>query len=77
MENAFGILAGITLFAVIVALLEWLGRRKDRQSRDRAAQHRYRNRSGAVACGVYLASTSSIASRLGPSIITARVAPSL
>ena len=37
MENAFGILAGVTLFAVIVALLDWLGRRKDRQSRDRAA----------------------------------------
>ena len=37
MENAFGILTGITLFAAIIALLDWLGRRKDRQSRDRAA----------------------------------------
>jgi hypothetical protein len=37
MENALGILIGITLVAAIVVLLDWLGRRKDRQSRDRAA----------------------------------------
>ena len=37
MENAFGILIGITLFAAAIAVLDWLGRRKDRQSRNRAA----------------------------------------
>ena len=37
MENAFGILLGIALVAWIVILLDWLGRRKDRRSRDRAA----------------------------------------
>ena len=37
MENAFGILLGIALVAWIVILLDWLGRRKDRGSRDRAA----------------------------------------
>ena len=37
MENAFGIPIGITLFAALIALLDWWGRRKDRQSRNRAA----------------------------------------
>ena len=37
MENAFGILIVITLFAAIIALLDWVGRLKDRQSRNRAA----------------------------------------
>jgi len=37
MENAFGILIGITFCALIIALVDWLGRRKDRQSRNRAA----------------------------------------
>lgn len=37
MENAFGILYGIAFVAAIIALLDWLGRRKDRQSRNRAA----------------------------------------
>ena len=37
MENAFGILIGITLVAAIIALLDWLGRRRDRQSRNRTA----------------------------------------
>ena len=37
MVNGFGILIGITLVVFIIALLDWLGRRKDRQSRDRAA----------------------------------------
>jgi hypothetical protein len=37
MENAFGILIGITLCAAIIALIDWFGRRKDRQSRNRAA----------------------------------------
>lgn len=37
MENAFGILIGITLVVAIIALLDWLGERKDRQSRNRAA----------------------------------------
>jgi hypothetical protein len=37
MENAFGILIGITLVAGIITFLDWLGGRKDRHSRDRAA----------------------------------------
>jgi hypothetical protein len=37
MENAFGILWGIALIAGIVTFLDWLGRRKDRRSGDRAA----------------------------------------
>jgi hypothetical protein len=37
MENAFGILIGITICVGIIALIDWFGRRKDRQSRDRAA----------------------------------------
>lgn len=37
MENAFGILIGILLVAFIIALLDWLGRRKDRKSHNRAA----------------------------------------
>jgi len=37
MENAIGTLFGIGIVAFIIALLDWLGRRKDRQSRDRAA----------------------------------------
>lgn len=37
MENAFGILFGIALFAAIIALLDWLGRRRDRKSHNRAA----------------------------------------
>lgn len=35
--NAFVMLWGIALFVGIVVLLDWLGRRKDRRSRDRAA----------------------------------------
>ena len=31
MVNAFGILIGITLVVAIVALLDWLGRRKERR----------------------------------------------
>lgn len=37
MENAFGILFGIALVAFMIAFLDWLGRRKDRKSRNRAA----------------------------------------
>lgn len=37
MENAFGILIGITLVVAIIALLDWLGERKERRSRNRAA----------------------------------------
>ena len=37
MENAFGILIGITLVAFIIALLDWWGRRRDRKSHNRAA----------------------------------------
>jgi hypothetical protein len=37
MENAFGILWGIALVVGIIAFLDWLGRRKDRRSRNRAA----------------------------------------
>ena len=37
MFNAFGIMFGILLVSAIVVLLDTLGRRKDRQSRNRAA----------------------------------------
>lgn len=37
MENALGILIGITLVVGIITLFDWLGGRKDRHSRDRAA----------------------------------------
>ena len=37
MENAPLMLGGITVVAAIITLLDWLGRRKDRQSRDRTA----------------------------------------
>lgn len=37
METGFGILIGIGLVAFVIALLDWMGRRKDRQSRNRAA----------------------------------------
>jgi hypothetical protein len=37
MVNAFGILWGIALIAWVVIFLDWLGRRKERRSRDRAA----------------------------------------
>ncbi len=37
MENAIGILIGITLCAALIVFLDWLGRRKDRRSRNRAA----------------------------------------
>ena len=37
MWNVVIILGGITLFAATITLLDWLGRRKDRQSRNRAA----------------------------------------
>ena len=37
MTNVFILLGGIALFAVVVTLLDWLARRKDRQSRNRAA----------------------------------------
>jgi len=36
MENAFGILIGITLIIAVITLLDWLGERKDRQSRNRS-----------------------------------------
>ena len=36
-ENAFGILIGITICVAIIALIDWFGRRKNRQSRNRAA----------------------------------------
>jgi hypothetical protein len=35
MANAFGILGGIILVCAIIALLDWLGRRKERQSKQR------------------------------------------
>jgi hypothetical protein len=35
--NAFGIILGIVLVAWMIVLLDWLGYRKERQSRDRAA----------------------------------------
>jgi len=37
MTNVFIMLGGIALFGIVVAVLDWLGRRKDRQSRNRAA----------------------------------------
>jgi hypothetical protein len=37
MWNVFIMLGGIVLFAAVVTLLDWLGCRKDRQSRNRAA----------------------------------------
>ena len=37
MFNAFGIIFGILLVSAIIVLLDTLGRRKDRQSHDRAA----------------------------------------
>ena len=37
MANALWMLWGIALVAGVVVLLDWLGRRKDRQSRNRAA----------------------------------------
>ena len=37
MVNAFGIIYGILLVVSIVVFLDWWGRRKERQSRDRAA----------------------------------------
>jgi len=37
MWNVVVILGGITLFGAVVTLLDWLGQRKDRQSRNRAA----------------------------------------
>lgn len=37
MENAVLMFAGFALVAVIIPLLDWLGRRKDRKSRNRAA----------------------------------------
>jgi hypothetical protein len=37
MFNAFGIMFGILLVSAIVVLLDKLGRRKERQSRNRAA----------------------------------------
>jgi hypothetical protein len=35
MENAIGILGGITIVAGIIVLLDWLGSRKDRQLKQR------------------------------------------
>ena len=37
MENALLMLGGIAVVVAIVVLLDWLGRRKDRESRNRAA----------------------------------------
>ena len=37
MENALLMLSGIALVAGIITLLDWLARRKDRQSRNRPA----------------------------------------
>jgi hypothetical protein len=37
MENAVMMFGALTLAAAVLALLAWLGRRKDRQSRNRAA----------------------------------------
>ena len=37
MENALLMYAGFALAAGLLVLLDWLGRRKDRKSRDRAA----------------------------------------
>ena len=35
--NVFIMLGGMALFAVVITLLDWLGRRKNRQARNRAA----------------------------------------
>lgn len=37
MVNALLLLYGIAAIAAVILLLDWLGRRKDRQSRNRAA----------------------------------------
>ena len=37
MTNVFIMLGGIALFGIVMLLFDWLGRRKDRQSRNRAA----------------------------------------
>jgi hypothetical protein len=37
MLNAFGIIGGIALVSGIIAVLDWLGRRKKRQSKRPAA----------------------------------------
>ena len=37
MENALLLLGGIAAVSAIIVLLDWLARRKDRQSRNRAA----------------------------------------
>jgi hypothetical protein len=37
MENAFGILIGITFIIAVITLLDWLGQRRERNSRNRAA----------------------------------------
>ena len=37
MVNAFGMLGIILLFVSVVVFLDWLGWRKERESRDRAA----------------------------------------
>ena len=37
MDNALLLLGGIAAVAGIITLLDWVGRRKDRQSRNRAA----------------------------------------
>ena len=37
MVNAFGMLFGILFIVSIVVFLDWWGRRKERQTRDRAA----------------------------------------
>ena len=37
MDNALLLLGGIAVVAGIITLLDWIGRRKDRQSRDHAA----------------------------------------
>lgn len=36
MENAVLVFGGFTVAALLLALIAWLGSRKDRQSRDRA-----------------------------------------
>ena len=37
MENALWMLGALTLAASVLVLIDWLGRRRDRQSRNRAA----------------------------------------
>jgi len=37
MWNVFIMLGGIVLFVSVIGLLDWLGRRKDRKSHNRAA----------------------------------------